>query len=327
VVAEEQFQLSHLIGEIPTDEADDETSSLELQNESEQVIVRAKNFALKIDKRDGSLQSYRHQDRELLAGPLQPNFWRAPTDNDNGNNMTERLGVWQDAAAERKVHSCQTETLPSGAVQVTVQQQIAQESPLVTTYTVQTSGAVQVSLSLDPQGKLPEMPRFGMQVKVPGELDQATWFGRGPHENYVDRLSSALVSRYVCAVTDFHHVYTRPQENGNRTGVRWFALTDKSGQGLLFVGEQHLSVSAWPYSQEDLAEADHIHELPQQSSQVTLNIDGAQMGVGGDNSWGALPYPEYTLPPVPRTYSFVLMPYEKSQGDVGDVARAASQQR
>jgi beta-galactosidase len=184
---------------------------------------------------------------------------------------------------------------------------------------VRPNGIVEVAMMIDPVGKLPELPRFGVQFAVPGELEQVTWFGRGPHENYADRRASTEVSRFAARVGEFWHSYTRPQENGYRTDVRWVALTDGAGSGILVVGQPLVCVNAWPYSMRDLARAKHVNELPRRS-QITVNIDAAQMGIGGDDSWGALPHPEYTLPPVHRSYSFLLMPYSKSQGDAGDVA-------
>jgi len=116
------------------------------------------------------------------------------------------------------------------------------------------------------------------------------------------------------------HVYVRPQENGNKTDVRWLALTDEKGTGLLAVGMPLLSVSAWPFSMEDLENTKHIHELPRRDF-ITVNLDYKQMGVGGDNSWGARPHPEYTLPSKPYSYSFRLRPYAKKMGDIRALAR------
>jgi beta-galactosidase len=129
----------------------------------------------------------------------------------------------------------------------------------------------------------------------------------------VDRQSSAFASRYQADINHFTHSYTRPQENGNRTAVRWLALADDKSIGLMFVGQPRLSVSAWPYSQEELEAAKHTNELPTGSSSITVNIDSCQMGVGGDDSWGALPYQQYSLPPVYRTYTFLMHPIDGGQ--------------
>jgi beta-galactosidase len=118
-------------------------------------------------------------------------------------------------------------------------------------------------------------------------LDQVAWFGRGPHENYWDRKSSAPIGRYQSTVNEWITPYVRPQENANRCDVRWFSLTDKAGAGLRFAAgvSAPLSFGAWPYSMEDLAKATHDFALPRRDF-ITVNLDHRQMGVGGDNSWG-----------------------------------------
>jgi beta-galactosidase len=136
-----------------------------------------------------------------------------------------------------------------------------------------------------------------MQLAIPGEFNMMTWYGRGPHESYWDRKSGASVGIYSGPVEDQIHEYVRPQETGNKTDVRWVALTNKDSVGLLAVGMPLLSVSAWPYTMQDLENARHIHELPRRDT-ITVNLDYKQMGVGGDNSWGARTHPEYTLPAV-----------------------------
>jgi beta-galactosidase len=196
----------------------------------------------------------------------------------------------------------------------------AAESTYVTTYTVYGSGDVVVEGRFTPGGELPELPRFGMQMAIPASLGTMTWFGRGPHENYWDRKTGAAVGRYSGRVAELIHDYVRPQENGNRTDVRWVALTDAGGTGLLAVGQPQLSVSAWPYTMEDLETATHIHKLPRRDT-ITLNLDHRQMGVGGDDGWGARPHPEYTLESKPYDYRFRLRAYEPEMGSPDDLAR------
>ena len=135
---------------------------------------------------------------------------------------------------------------------------------------------------------------------MPAAFDTMAWFGRGPHETYWDRKTGAAVGRYVSKVADLLHPYVRPQENANRTDVRWVTLTNAAGVGLRASGL--LSVSAWPYTMADLEAGRHIHDLPRRDT-ITVNLDHKQMGVGGDNSWGARPHPEYTLPPN-KSYSY-----------------------
>jgi len=199
------------------------------------------------------------------------------------------------------------------------------DSDYYSTYTVFGSGDVVVENSLKPENlKLPEMPRFGMQMAIPDQFNTMTWYGRGPHESYWDRKTGAAVGLYSGLVEDLIHDYVRPQENANRTDVRWVALTNEDGAGLLAVGLPLLSVSAWPYTMEDLEAAKHIHKLPRRNT-VTVNLDYKQMGVGGDDGWTerARPHPEYRLPVQPYTYSFCLCPITAAMGEIGTVAQRA----
>jgi beta-galactosidase len=159
-----------------------------------------------------------------------------------------------------------------------------------------------------------------MQMAIPARYSTMTYLGRGPYENYWDRHTGSAVGLHSGTVEELLHVYTRPQESSNRTDVRWLMLADNNGAGLLAVGMPLLSISAWPYSMEDMEKAMHIHELPRRDF-VTVNLDYRQMGVGGDDSWGARTHPEYTLPAQPYRYSFRLMPYSPGMGDIGSLAR------
>jgi len=166
-----------------------------------------------------------------------------------------------------------------------------------------------------------------------------TWFGRGPHESYADRKQSADVGRYSGLVADQFHRYPRPQETGNKTDVRWIALTDDTGVGLLAVGSPLLSTSVWPFAMQDLdfvpgergsesasglvpVTSRHGAELVAREF-VTWNLDGKQMGVGGDTSWGRLVHEEYTIPPEDHHYGFLLIPFDSSVDDPAELARHA----
>jgi beta-galactosidase len=295
-------------------------------NESEDAFsVSGDFFTVVVGKTSGALEAFELGSRELVAGPLVPNFWRVPLDNDIGylllNDMPRRLAVWKAAGPGRSVRSVRAERLAPQAIRIVAEATLpAADSTYVTTYTVYGSGDVVVEGRFTPGGELPELPRFGMQMAVPPSLGTMTWFGRGPHENYWDRKTGAAVGRYSGRVDELIHDYVRPQENGNRTDVRWVAFTDAGGTGLLAVGQPQLSVSAWPYTMEDLEAATHIHELPRRDN-ITVNLDHRQMGVGGDDGWGARPHPEYTLESKPYDYRFRLRAYEPDMGSPDDLAR------
>jgi beta-galactosidase len=154
-------------------------------------------------------------------------------------------------------------------------------------------------------------------MRLGREFDRVTWYGRGPHENYQDRRTSAAVGIYEATAAELYYPYVRPQENGNRTETRWVAVRDESGLGLLIVGDPWLSWSALPFTQEDLDEGSgktgrHTFDLVARDF-VSLNVDLAQMGVGGDNSWGAQPLEQYQLPYGEYEYSFYFRPLAPEQ--------------
>jgi len=293
--------------------------------------VSGPGFSVSIGRQTGALESFRAGSRELVAGPLVPNFWRVPLDNDIGNgsnDMPKRCAVWKASGPDRQVTRVRAERLGRGTVRVTADAVLpAGQSAYVTTYTIHGSGDVVVEARFAPgAAKLPELPRFGMQMAVLPALSTMTWLGTGPHDTYWDRQTGAPVGRYSGKVADLVHDYVRPQENGNRTGVRWIALTDARGAGLLASGLPLLSVSAWPYSMQELEAATHVNELPHRADPahprpVTLNLDYRQTGVGGDDGWGARPHPEYTLDAKPYEYRFRLRAYTPSMGTLDDVAR------
>jgi beta-galactosidase len=169
------------------------------------------------------------------------------------------------------------------------------------------SGDVLIEGRFEPQGELPELPRFGMQMTLPPAFDSLVWYGRGPHETHWDRKEGARVGLYGGSVDDQFVDYSKPQENGNKTDVRWVALRNERGAGLLAIGMSLLSVSAHHYTTEELEQTSHSYKLARQPY-VILNIDYKQMGVGGDNSWGARPHDWCTLWPEPYTYSYRLKP-------------------
>ncbi len=288
-------------------------SGLNVLDTDDQIKITGDDFTAIFSKKRGQLESYVVNDSEMLVEPLIPNFWRVPTDNDGGVNaggskMPQRLGIWKYAGQKRKTDSVICEKTESDEIIVTIKSTLnAKGSKLTTRYKVFVDGAIQVRNTLKPAGKLPNIPRIGMQMKMPKKYTNLQWYGNGPHESYWDRKDGAAVGIYSENVTKPEHVYIRPQENGNKTDVRWMILADKKGDGIKVTGMPLLSVSAWPYSMEDLAKAWHPYEIPTRNY-VTVNIDYKQMGVGGDNSWGARTHPEYTLPAKAYEYEFIIEP-------------------
>ncbi|MHC4229058.1 MAG: beta-galactosidase small subunit-related protein, partial [Planctomycetota bacterium] len=322
VIAWDQFQIPFAAP--PAEIIDvDAMPPLTLKQNANAITVTGSDFELVFGKSYGALRSFDYNGRQLLAAPLVPNFWRVPIDNDNGNGMPRRLGVWRDAGPKRTVISVTAEQLKAQIVRVTAEADIpvGTKSTCKTVYTVYGSGEIVVNMSVTPGGSnLPMLPRFGMQMAVPGRFDKLTWLGRGPHETYWDRKTGAAFGLYSGPVAEHVHTYVRPQENGNKSDVRWMALTDRDGVGFLAIGMPTIDVSAWPHTMQDLEKATHIHELTRRDT-ITVNLDYRQMGVGGDDSWGARTHPEYTLPAKPYRYSFRLTPYAAKLSDMGRLAR------
>ena len=290
------------------------------------TVLSMQDITIAFDKKSGWLKQYDIAGSSLLQGELKANFWRPPTDNDLGNNMQKWAAIWQQAAPQLSLVNFTSNKITSGYQVTSHYSSAAFNSSYQVTYKINHQGEIKVDakLTIAPEQKLPNLPRFGMQLTMPGEFQQLSWFGRGPHESYADRKTSARIAIYKRMVKEQIHHYSRPQENANKTDVRWMALKNTTGAGLLIVGEQPLSASAWPYTQTDIdfvagkdgsasasglvpVTTKHGAELMLKNL-VTVNIDDKQMGVGGDTSWGRLVHKQYTIPAKDHSYQFTLIP-------------------
>ncbi len=268
-------------------------------NESQNTIeVKGLDFNLVVEKEKGELNSLVYENDEQLTAPLKPNFWRVTTCNDYGLGnffpLFKRDSRWKEAAKDRKTLDISWQKNDQGEVIIKVSSKVkGGRKPLLITYTVQNDGVITVQSEFTPAR---DLDRFGMQLEVPGRLNRLTWFGRGPHETMEDRKAGGIIGLHSLPSDQASHNYLYPQENGNRTDVRWVALTDDAGKGLLFKDSAGtmLNFSAWPYTMADLASATHIHELPQRDN-ITLNIDYRQKGAGGDLPGFIALHDEYKL--------------------------------
>jgi beta-galactosidase len=181
---------------------------------------------------------------------------------------------------------------------------------------------VKVDYALQVKPGLPNIPKVGMQTAIERSYDNITWYGRGLLENYIDRNYGFDVATYAQPLDEFMEPYAVPQENGNRTDVRWMFLSNKRNEGLLVVADSLLTMSAWPYTEENLETAKHTNKL-RDAGFITLNIDLVQMGVGGNDSWSdvAAPLEKYQIPAKAYSYSFYLMPYKKGKEEISTVAK------
>jgi beta-galactosidase len=311
-VAKEQFVLPFRQESVKTDLSSGE--SLNLTETENEVHVKGKDFSVKFDKTSGLLSSFMFKGTEMMIEGPTPDFWRAPTDNDFGNRMPERCAVWKNASSNRQLDRFEILEQDETRVQIEVEFNLPDaESKHTVTYTIlNTSDLILENRFIPGEEKMPELLRFGMRMNIPKDFMQVQWYGRGPHENYWDRKTSAFIGLYANTVQDLYVRYASPQENGYRTDVRWVAMTEKNGVGLLAVGDPALCFSALPYSTEDLAQESrgtrHPTDLVERDF-IQLNIDYKQTGVGGDDSWGAQPLEHYTLFPKEYSYSFRLRPF------------------
>jgi beta-galactosidase len=233
--------------------------------------------------------------------------------------MPERCKIWLEAGAKRRIEHVSVNKVGPSYVQIDVASILeAGNSRYDSRFMVLGSGDVFIENRFIPGNQnLPELPRFGMQMILPVEFDNMEWYGRGPHESYWDRNTGAAVGHYLGKVIDQHHPYIRPQESGNKTDIRWMALTDDRGVGFLAVGMDLLSASANHYLINDFEngpekEQRHAIDLVKRDL-VTWNLDYIQMGVGGDDSWGARPHDKYTLFPKKYSYKFRLRPFSREK--------------
>ena len=333
VVAWDQFEIPF---DTPTrvEENTSQMPKLQLSESDNAFTVTGNNFSVTVGKTTGAIESFLFEGTELIASPLIPNFWRVPTDNDieeKWDHLTEsptggmpvRLAVWQRAGQDRKIKSVSAKQPIPQVVHIYSHAVLEPgDTDYYNTYIVYGSGDIVVKFDIIPENlKIPEMPRVGMQMQIPAQFSKMTWFGRGPHESYSDRNTGAAVGLYSGLVENLTHNYVRPQENANRTDVRWVAFTNQNGTGLLAAGQPLIYASAWPYTQQDLEDARHINELPKRDT-ITVNLDYKQMGIGGDDGWTerARPHPEYRLPLKTYSYSFRLQPINKNMDSPSKLA-------
>ena len=284
--------------------------TLTVDHNNETLTVKGNNFQVAFSTRNGEMTELNYTGKNLIKEGLQPNFWRPLTDNDIPNGHLIRCGTWRNAGRDAKLQNIEVAEAGQTATVTATYRMEEQDADLQTLYTITPDGKVQVTMHFTPGKKpLSEMPR----LILPAEYEMMTWLGRGPQETYADRKTGALIGLYNATVWEQFHPYVRAQETANHCDVRWVALRNAAGEGMLVVGEEPLSVSAWNFPMEDIEyrpsqmERRHGGSI-QKKDMIWLNIDHKQMGVGGDNTWGAQVHPEYTITPHEWKYSFTLAP-------------------
>lgn len=293
---------------------------VEVDNGTDLLTLSIGDLSVGFDKQSGALSSYKEGSLEFIKEPLSPNFWRPVTDNDMGNKMNVSLRPWREAGRKAELLTMKQNNLDDGGYEVISHYKLPEEvaeSDFIVTYQFSARGYLDVNCTLIPSNDtLPLLPRMGVSITLNKQFDEMEWFGRGPHENYIDRNTSSYVGLYKGSVAEQYFPYDRPQENGNKTDVRWMSLTNKEGVGLMVIGNPYISSSAYMFPTEDLDEPGlkksqrHISDI-ENKDMVTWNIDWKQMGVGGDSSWGAFPHQPYLIPAQRLSFSFRICPAKK----------------
>ncbi|WP_246072832.1 glycoside hydrolase family 2 TIM barrel-domain containing protein [Paenibacillus dokdonensis] len=266
-----------------------------VETEGNTLSITGVGFKAAFDCGTGELVSYAVSGNELFAEAPRPNFWRAMVDNDRGSHLEKRSGIWRKASEERRLLSfASTSTELFAIVSVRYALPTVPESYCALEYTVHGDGTLDARMSLMPGKGLPEIPEVGMLFTMESTFGRIRWYGKGPVETYSDRKSGAKIGKYAGLVKDQWVPYLRPQECGNKTEVRWAEIENDQGTGLRFEGQSTFECNALPYTPFEIEASDHAYKLPS-SDKTIIRIMFKQMGVGGDDSWGAKPHPEHRL--------------------------------
>lgn len=293
-------------------------SILTIKQSPTTLSIWGDDFIITFNTDTGNISSYQYKGQPLIVHSNMPNFWRAVTDNDFGNEMPKRLAVWKTASQNRVLKSV-TQSSKGGDNLSDLIVTFAYELPdidgqVLVQYHVYANGTIEVKIKMLKIGNdLPELPRLGTQLVLNKNLNQVEYYGRGPHENYEDRKTSAFLGTYKTMVADMLTQYIRPQENGNRCAVRWATFQNDKGIGLKIIGSPIFNFSAHHQSLEDfdsglVKQQTHTNDLKKRPY-VFLNIDYKHTGVGGDDSWGAKPLDKYLLLPKLYAFSYFIVPF------------------
>ena len=278
--------------------------NLDLSEDQDSAGIKGKDFTVTFDKTAGTIKDFTYKGKKLLESGPQPDFWRAPTDSDLGFYSASEYDTWRYAGADKAVSNVTTKKINNGMVEITVDSKLptTTESSYHQKFIVYGTGDIKITSTLTPGAGLPEIPVIGNSLTLPKEFSNVTWYGKGPDENYIDRQSGYEIGIYKKDVDDFFIDYIKPQETGNRTDTRWVSMTNSEGTGLLAKTDVPMEFSALYYTAEELTNVMHSYMLGSKDK-ITLRLNQRQMGLGGDNSWGAKPLPSY-LNPSDRTYEY-----------------------
>ncbi len=300
VLAREQFQMRYS----DQNKSENSYNTMNLVNYDQFIhcTTNDEKATYVFDKTKGALVSCNVNGKEFLRGPLLPEFYRMPVENDMGNNFTKRCEVWKNIASKADSIATSIENNDGSPIIKFAFIYKKIDSRIEVKYQF-VNNKLKVGLNYSTnKSDLPEIPRIGMVMQLGGELIDTKWYGRGPHENYWDRKAGAFIGEYKMPVKSLFVPYERPQENGSRTDCNWLEVFNKNAKLRV---DGFFEFNAQNYKQYDIENLLHPHEIPFKDL-VELHIDYKQMGVGGDTSWGSLPLEEYQLKDKNYAYEFDL---------------------
>ncbi|WP_430811079.1 MULTISPECIES: glycoside hydrolase family 2 TIM barrel-domain containing protein [unclassified Carboxylicivirga] len=306
-VAKEQFKLP-LYKEKPAES--NKYSSIELSETETELLLSGNKFNLIFEKKCGVLKQYKFKGINIIEAPLTASFWRPQTDNDRrGWKSHKTSAFWKDTHQQLQVSDIEIDEVTPGKISVKITHIIEDKLSQVSEFIITGDGELNVNYQLQADKSLPMLLKVGSRFGINKDFTNMSYYGRGPWENYADRKAAAEIDVYSGTVDDFIYHYVYPQENGNRTGVRWLTLTNDKGDGLRIEGTKPLNVSVWPWSADNLEKATHTNELYNDET-ITVNVDMLQAGVGGNNSWNekARPIKKYQIPAGTYQYSYKIKP-------------------
>lgn len=309
-IAWEQFYLNSSVPSRKLPLIKSSTTKLNLQEDANKYYIRNAQLYVEVSKKTCAIEKYQFRNHDLLASSIKNNFWRAPVDNDRGFHIYQRMGLWR---AYTRDLSCETIDYADGEegvviIHAALSDPNAQIAKVTNRFTIKPQGNISIGMSFEPlSDRLPQIPRLGLNFKIPKLYRNVAWFGNGPHESYIDRKASVKTAVYKMDLLEQLHRYIRPQENGNKSDLRWIGFLDDMGRGLYVQADKLFQASAQTHSINELENAAYHHEIQDWDASY-INIDGKLMGVGGIDSWGNLPLAPYRIDAEPYEINFDLIP-------------------
>ncbi|MBN2714098.1 MAG: DUF4981 domain-containing protein [Planctomycetes bacterium] len=291
--------------------------ALKVADAEQSVAVSGENFEIVFDKLAGRISSWTMDGLPLIDKGPEIHLWRAITDNDDGQGDNGHRGQWKKHGFDRLltyILGVSIEKKGAKAVSIVCESRLGAKVlrsgfDVKYTYTIYGNGDVRVKVDLNPlHDQLPHIPRFGVRLRMPKQFENVAWYGNGPGESYSDCRNAVYTGMFSGTVQEQHVPYVFPQENGNKTDVRWAALSDLRGAGLMAVADDLINISVHDYSTEDLDTARHINEVPARDF-VEFHIEKAQCGIG-TGSCGPKTYDQYLLKPAPMSFGFTMKPFQ-----------------